>query len=145
MCNLFINFFTCFTTFVSPIFPSQSSKAYHYFSLSIEANKSKSNNASSHQHSAASVARPIHVTLEGKRDNGSGDNTPEPTTVWVHFKAPPEQLHGDIGPPDLYCAKLEVELDVPGRQAMALSGLDLKAVVGIARLHAPTSMQVMNL
>ena len=90
-----------------------------------------------------SASRPLHITLEGKRDK---DSTPSSTIVWVHFKAPPDQVHGAsskmLAPPDSYFAKLEGELDVPGRQAMAIAELGLKAVVGVARLHAPTSMQV---
>ncbi len=91
-----------------------------------------------------SATRPTHIKLAGKRDD---NDAPSSTTVWVHFKVAPDdkankKLPDTSAPPDTYVAKLEAELDIPGRQSMTLAYLDLKAVAGVARLHAPTSMQV---
>ncbi|XP_072013925.1 centrosomal protein of 192 kDa-like [Amphiura filiformis] len=112
----------------------RSSSSRHYFSLTAEA-----------EEWGASSTRPTHIKLEGKRD---GSDTSPSTTVWVHFKVPPDNTRRKLSdtstPPDSYSAKLEAELDVPGRQTMTLASLDLKAVSGIARLHAPTSMQAVS-
>ncbi|KAM9724115.1 centrosomal protein of 192 kDa isoform 2-T4 [Menidia menidia] len=106
---------------------------------------------------------PVTVTSEGTQQDGHmtplsspsvinhvmqasyGEN-PENFTIWVHFKAPQKYTapSGDLGPPDEYSARVDVELDSPGPSHIIRS-IPLKARSGIARVHAPKDLQTLTL
>ena len=51
---------------------------------------------------------------------------------------------GELGPPDEYCARVDLEVDSPG-PSHVIQSIALKARSGIARVYAPKDMQVRNL
>uniref|UniRef100_A0A8D3C5R1 Centrosomal protein 192 n=1 Tax=Scophthalmus maximus TaxID=52904 RepID=A0A8D3C5R1_SCOMX len=73
-----------------------------------------------------------------------GEN-PESIMVWVHFKAPQKYTcSGELGPPDEYIARVDIELDSPGPSRVICS-VPLSARSGTARVHAPKDLQVVKL
>uniref|UniRef100_A0A665TA93 Centrosomal protein 192 n=1 Tax=Echeneis naucrates TaxID=173247 RepID=A0A665TA93_ECHNA len=65
--------------------------------------------------------------------------------VWVHFKAPQKySFSGELGPPDEYVARVDIELDTPGPSHVIWS-IPLSARSGTARVHAPKDLQVVKL
>uniref|UniRef100_A0A8D3AEX9 Centrosomal protein 192 n=1 Tax=Scophthalmus maximus TaxID=52904 RepID=A0A8D3AEX9_SCOMX len=73
-----------------------------------------------------------------------GEN-PESIMVWVHFKAPQKYTcSGELGPPDEYIARVDIELDSPGPSRVICS-VPLSARSGTARVHAPKDLQTLSL
>ncbi|XP_029360132.1 centrosomal protein of 192 kDa isoform X2 [Echeneis naucrates] len=65
--------------------------------------------------------------------------------VWVHFKAPQKySFSGELGPPDEYVARVDIELDTPGPSHVIWS-IPLSARSGTARVHAPKDLQTLSL
>ncbi|XP_072251046.1 centrosomal protein of 192 kDa [Leuresthes tenuis] len=74
-----------------------------------------------------------------------GEN-PEIFTVWVHFKAPQKYTasSGELGPPDEYSGRVDIEVDSPG-PSHVIRSIPLKARSGTARVHAPKDLQTLSL
>uniref|UniRef100_A0A8B9KPY7 Centrosomal protein 192 n=1 Tax=Astyanax mexicanus TaxID=7994 RepID=A0A8B9KPY7_ASTMX len=73
-----------------------------------------------------------------------GDN-PDSFMVWVHFNAPQRKkkisLRSELGQPDEYSARVDIEVDSPG-PSHVIQSVALKARSGTARVHAPKDLQV---
>ncbi|KAF7654653.1 hypothetical protein LDENG_00066660 [Lucifuga dentata] len=74
-----------------------------------------------------------------------GEN-PESFMVWVHFKAPQKYTasSGELGPPDEYNARVDIEVDCPG-PSHVIRSVPLRARSGTARVHAPKDLQTVSL
>ncbi|XP_072535710.1 centrosomal protein of 192 kDa isoform X2 [Salminus brasiliensis] len=74
-----------------------------------------------------------------------GDN-PDSFMVWVHFNAPQRfsTNSGELGLPDEYSARVDIEVDSPG-PSHVIQSVALKARSGIARVHAPKDLQTVCL
>uniref|UniRef100_A0A8B9KIS4 Centrosomal protein 192 n=1 Tax=Astyanax mexicanus TaxID=7994 RepID=A0A8B9KIS4_ASTMX len=70
-----------------------------------------------------------------------GDN-PDSFMVWVHFNAP--QRFSELGQPDEYSARVDIEVDSPG-PSHVIQSVALKARSGTARVHAPKDLQTVCL
>lgn len=74
----------------------------------------------------------------------NNDDIATATTIWVHFKAPPQRKQdADKKDAETYSARLDVEMNVP-EKVMTLHSVNLRAVVGSANLHIPRKMHVSN-
>uniref|UniRef100_A0A8B9KIB4 Centrosomal protein 192 n=1 Tax=Astyanax mexicanus TaxID=7994 RepID=A0A8B9KIB4_ASTMX len=74
-----------------------------------------------------------------------GDN-PDSFMVWVHFNAPQRfsTNSGELGQPDEYSARVDIEVDSPG-PSHVIQSVALKARSGTARVHAPKDLQTVCL
>ncbi|KAK3551397.1 hypothetical protein QTP70_016635 [Hemibagrus guttatus] len=74
-----------------------------------------------------------------------GDN-PDSFMVWVHFNAPQRfsAKLGELGPPDEFSARVDIEVDNPG-PSRVIQSVALRARSGIARVHAPKDLQTVCL
>lgn len=74
-----------------------------------------------------------------------GEN-PERFVVWVHFKAPTKypSASEDLGLPDEFVARVDVEVDSPG-PTHVIRSVPLQARSGTARVHAPKDLQTLSL
>lgn len=74
-----------------------------------------------------------------------GEN-PERFVVWVHFKAPTQYPSSseDLGLPDEFVARVDVEVDSPG-PTHVIRSVPLRARSGTARVHAPKDLQTLSL
>ncbi|XP_058246905.1 centrosomal protein of 192 kDa isoform X1 [Hemibagrus wyckioides] len=74
-----------------------------------------------------------------------GDN-PDSFMVWVHFNAPQRfsAKLGELGPPDEFSARVDIEVDNPG-PSRVIQSVVLRARSGIARVHAPKDLQTVCL
>ncbi|KAI3361498.1 hypothetical protein L3Q82_013647, partial [Scortum barcoo] len=74
-----------------------------------------------------------------------GEN-PQSFMVWVHFKAPQKYTvsSGELGPPDEYSARVDIEVDSPG-PSHVIRSIPLRARSGTARVHAPKDLQTVSL
>ncbi|KAF5896116.1 centrosomal protein, partial [Clarias magur] len=77
--------------------------------------------------------------------SSSGDN-PDSFIVWVHFNAPQRfsAKLGELGPPDEFSARVDIELDSPG-PSHVIQSVALRARSGTARVHAPKDLQTVCL
>ncbi|XP_036441100.1 LOW QUALITY PROTEIN: centrosomal protein of 192 kDa [Colossoma macropomum] len=122
---------------------SANASAWHCFSFSkspvaMIADKSLHSGASLTPVSAPSVIN--HVL-----HSSFGDN-PDSFMVWVNFNAPQRFStgSGELGPPDEYSARVDLEVDSPG-PSHVIQSIALKARSGIARVYAPKDMQTVCL
>ncbi|XP_065064819.1 uncharacterized protein LOC135691023 isoform X3 [Rhopilema esculentum] len=86
----------------------------------------------------------LNVILPGGKQMGK---TFEPEVTWIQFKAPEYQDRGfpeKLGPRNEFSARVDIEIDSKGNGAV-VGSLLLKAFVGIARLHAPRSLQAISI
>ncbi|MCJ8728567.1 hypothetical protein PDJAM_G00005970 [Pangasius djambal] len=74
-----------------------------------------------------------------------GDN-PDSFMVWVHFNAPQRfsAKLGELGPPDEFSARVDIEVDNPG-PSRVIQSVALRARSGTARVHAPKDLQTVCL
>ncbi|XP_072317794.1 centrosomal protein of 192 kDa isoform X2 [Eucyclogobius newberryi] len=74
-----------------------------------------------------------------------GEN-PECFVIWVHFKAPSKYTSSmdELGQPDEFVARVDIEVDSPGRTHVIRS-IPLRARSGTARVHAPKDLQTVSL
>uniref|UniRef100_A0AAV2MAT6 Centrosomal protein of 192 kDa n=1 Tax=Knipowitschia caucasica TaxID=637954 RepID=A0AAV2MAT6_KNICA len=74
-----------------------------------------------------------------------GEN-PETFVIWVHFKAPAKYSSSmeELGPPDEFVARVDIEVDSPGHTHV-IKSIPLKARSGTARVHAPKDLQTVSL
>ncbi|XP_060778074.1 centrosomal protein of 192 kDa isoform X3 [Neoarius graeffei] len=80
-----------------------------------------------------------------------GDN-PDSFMVWVHFNAPQRFSvksavpcdAGELGPPDEFSARVDIEVDSPG-PSRVIQSVALRARSGTARIHAPKDLQTVCL
>ncbi|KAB5586795.1 hypothetical protein PHYPO_G00005640 [Pangasianodon hypophthalmus] len=74
-----------------------------------------------------------------------GDN-PDSFMVWVHFNAPQRfsAKSGELGPPDEFSARVDIEVDNPG-PSRVIQSVALRARSGTARVHAPKDLQTVCL
>ncbi|XP_017329785.2 centrosomal protein of 192 kDa isoform X1 [Ictalurus punctatus] len=74
-----------------------------------------------------------------------GDN-PDSFMVWVHFTAPQRfsAKLGELGPPDEFTARVDIEVDNPG-PSHVIQSVALRARSGTARVHAPKDLQTVCL
>lgn len=74
-----------------------------------------------------------------------GEN-PESFVVWVHFKAPTKYMSSteELGLPDEFVARVDVEVDSPG-PTHVIRSIPLRARSGTARVHAPKDLQTVSL
>ncbi|XP_033117603.1 centrosomal protein of 192 kDa-like [Anneissia japonica] len=94
---------------------------------------------------AGMATQPVHTTLAGHENQAA---EPPSVAVWVHIKSSGKlssssSSSGNLGPPDVISGQLQVEFDTP-EQHEYLAVLPIKGLVGIARLHAPRSLQVLE-
>ncbi|KAM9489510.1 centrosomal protein of 192 kDa [Clarias gariepinus] len=77
--------------------------------------------------------------------SSSGDNS-DSFIVWVHFNAPQRFSAKlvELGPPDEFSARVDIELDSPG-PSHVIQSVALRARSGTARVHAPKDLQTVCL
>ncbi|XP_070822984.1 centrosomal protein of 192 kDa [Chaetodon trifascialis] len=78
--------------------------------------------------------------------HASHDENPQAFMVWVHFKAPQKYTvsSGELGLPDEYSARVDIEVDSPG-PSHVIRSIPLRARSGTARVHAPKDLQTVSL
>ncbi|XP_027005077.2 centrosomal protein of 192 kDa isoform X2 [Tachysurus fulvidraco] len=104
---------------------------------------------------------PIAMTADGSHHSGGnltsisvvnhvmhssfGDD-PDSFMVWVHFNAPQRfsAKLGELGPPDEFSARVDIEVDNPG-PSRVIQSVALRARSGTARVHAPKDLQTVCL
>ncbi|XP_066539103.1 centrosomal protein of 192 kDa [Hoplias malabaricus] len=78
--------------------------------------------------------------------HSSFGNKPDSFMVWIHFSAPQRfsTSSGELGSPDEYSARVDIEVDSPG-PSHVIQSVPLKARSGTARVHAPKDLQTVCL
>ncbi|XP_037393064.1 centrosomal protein of 192 kDa [Pygocentrus nattereri] len=123
---------------------SANASAWHCFSFSKSPVAMTSDN-SLHSGSLTPVSAPS--VISHVLHSSYGDN-PDSFMVWVNFSAPQRFSTssavscdaGELGPPDDYSARVDLEVDSPG-PSHVIQTIALKARSGIARVYAPKDMQ----
>uniref|UniRef100_A0A9J8D3K7 Centrosomal protein 192 n=1 Tax=Cyprinus carpio carpio TaxID=630221 RepID=A0A9J8D3K7_CYPCA len=66
--------------------------------------------------------------------------------VWVHFSPPQKYISssGELGPADVYSARVDIEVDSPG-PSHVIQSVALRARSGTPRVHAPKDLQTVCL
>uniref|UniRef100_H3D713 Centrosomal protein 192 n=1 Tax=Tetraodon nigroviridis TaxID=99883 RepID=H3D713_TETNG len=77
--------------------------------------------------------------------HASYGETTQSFMVWVHFRPPLKYTTstGELGLPDEYSARVEIEVDSPG-PSQVIQSIPLRARSGTARVHAPKDLSTGN-
>ncbi|TRY60767.1 hypothetical protein DNTS_029619 [Danionella cerebrum] len=122
---------------------SANASAWHCFSLynsldSLAVDGSLTSNSTRTSLSTSSVIN--HVLHSSDSENQ------ERFSVWVKFSAPQKYIpsSGDLGPPDEFNARIDIEVDSPG-PSHVIQSVPLRARSGTPRVHAPKDLQTVFL
>ncbi|KAK3588295.1 hypothetical protein CHS0354_014158 [Potamilus streckersoni] len=122
-----------------------SSKAWHCFSFSEKDLRTADISIisrSSRPQSPALLKTIINLCLPGI-DN----QKPKYHEVCIYCKPPEKHCDRAMAqlPPEEFTARVDVEVDIPSSRLPVLKSLKLQAVVGVAKLHIPKDLQVVEL